>query len=454
MFTSYALSGPPLHTITGQGSIGTFQLKGTNHVVANTLRRCILTQTRSVSFRADLTNQADPGIKITKNTSVIFNEMLAHRLTLLPLGVVRIDDFDPERYECILRARNDTKGPINTESLMHVKAGNFRVRERQANGDFAEIGAGPLAALFPVNPLTKDTALIVTLRSHWNPEQPPEEIELVAKPVIGKGADFMGFSPVSQCSFGNTPDPDAVRRERFFAEWLAEYKKIADPTTAPPEVVEGHRAEWATMAQQRCFLVDEKGEPNSFDFTVESVGMRPVADIVAEGLRAVVELVRPFTDEAGTGLTIQPVDSRMSGVDVIIEGHEHTLGCLLQSFITDIYLEAGAADSPITFAGYKVKHPLHRSVMIRLGIREGLTGDAVAKQVIASASSKALALFEELGRSWASVSGLTAGGLTAGGTAGGLAAGTGALAAKATSPDFLQFNSAAVGLEAKDSKEE
>ena len=117
-------------------------------------------------------------------------------------------------------------------------------------------------------------------------------------------------------------------------------------------------------------------------------------------------------------------------------------------------MEAGAADSPITFAGYKVKHPLHRSVMIRLGIREGLTGDAVAKQVIASASSKALALFEELGRSWASVSGLTAGGLTAGGTAGGLAAGTGALAAKATSPDFLQFNSAAVGLEAKDSKEE
>ena len=94
-----------------------------------------------------------------------------------------------------------------------------------------------------------------------------------------------------------------------------------------------------------------------------------------------------------------------------------------------------------------------------------MAGDAVARQVIASAASKALALFEELGRSWASVSGLAAGGLAAGGltaggltagglTAGGLAAGTGALAAKATSPDFLQFNSAAVGLEAKDSKEE
>jgi DNA-directed RNA polymerase subunit L len=405
MFTPVTLSGPPLHTIPSQGSIGKFQLKGTNHVVANTLRRCILTQTRSVSFRADLTNQADPGVKITKNTSVLFNEMLAHRLTLLPLGVVRIDDFDPERYECILKARNDTKGPIHTDSLLHVKAGDFRVHERQENGEFAEVGSGPLAALFPVNPLTKDTALLLTLRSHWNPEQPPEEIELVAKPVIGKGADFMGFCPVSQCSFGNTPDPDPVRREQFFAEWLAAYKKIADPTTVAPDVVENHRAEWNTMAQQRCFLIDEKGEPNSFDFTVESVGMRPVSDIVAEGIRAVIELVRPFTDEASTelGITVQPVDSRMNGVDVIIEGHEHTLGALLQSFITDIYLDA--TDSPVTFVGYKVKHPLHRSVMIRLGIREGLAGDGVARQVIAAAASKALALFEELSRSWTSSSG-------------------------------------------------
>ena len=437
MFTSYVLTGPPLHTVPSQGSIATFQLKGTNHVVANTLRRSTLTQTRSVSFRADLTNQADPGVKITKNTSVVFNEMLAHRLTLLPLGVVRIDDFDPSRYECILKARNDTKGPIHTDSLLHVKAGNFRVRERQENGDFAEVGAGPLAALFPPHPLSKDTSLIVTLRSHWNPEQPPEEIELIAKPVIGKGSDFMGFSPVSQCSFGNTPDPDPVRRERFFAEWLAEFKKIADPTTAAPEVVEGHRAEWNTMASQRCFLIDAKGEPNSFDFTVESVGMRPVPDIVAEGIRAVVELLRPYTDETGTGLTTQPVDSRMNGVDVIIEGQEHTLGALLQSFITDIYLEEGAVDSPITFAGYKVKHPLHRSVMIRLGIREGLAGDAVARQVVANAASKALALFEELGRSWASVSGSQSGALPA-----------------AESPNLLQFNSAAAASGVVESKEE
>ena len=438
MFTSYALSGPPLYTIPSQGSIATFQLKGTNHIVANTLRRCILTQTRSVSFRADLTNQTDPGVKITKNTSVIFNEMLAHRLTLLPLGVVRVDEFDPERYECILKARNETKGPIHTDSMMHVKAGNFRVRERQENGDFVEVGSGPLAALFPPNPLTKDTSLLLTLRSHWNPEQPPEEIELVAKPVIGKGADFMGFCPVSQCSFGNTPDPDPVRRERFFAEWLAAYKKIADPTTVAPEVVESHRAEWGTMAQQRCFLIDEKGEPNSFDFTVESVGMRPVPDIVAEGIRAVVELVRPFTDEAATdvGITVQPVDSRMNGVDVIIEGQEHTLGALLQSFITDIYLEAGAPDSPITFAGYKVKHPLHRSVMIRLGIREGLTGEGVARQVIANAASKALTLFEELGKSWASASGLAT---------------AAAAGPAASSPNLLQF---APPPEAEETKEE
>lgn len=418
-FTDYSEEGPALLTTPDSKIRATFTLTGTNMTVANTLRRCVLTETRSVGFRADLTDAANPGVEIKKNTSVIFNEMLAHRLTLLPLAVVRVDEFDPERYEFVLRVKNEERGPIGTAAVRHVRAADFVMRERSEGGEFEDLPTAAAQAMFPSDPITHETALLVTLRPQWNPEQPAEEIDLKAKAVIGTGREFMGFSPVSQCSFGNTPDTDAVRQEQFFNEWLSAYKKVEDPTTLTPDATERFRAEWRTMAAQRCFLVDERGEPNSFDFVVESVGVRPVKDIVAEGIQAVVKLVDPYTvaetPSEELGIRTQPVDSRMNGIDVIFEGQEHTLGCLLQAMITEIYLDSDAPDSPITYAGYKIRHPLKREMTLRLGIRDAAANPAtIARAVIAEAAKKARGIFDELGRSWAA----TASGLAgAGGVA-------------------------------------
>lgn len=411
MFSNYTESGSPLMTGDDHRIIGQFVLENTSTTIANTLRRLILTETRSAGFRADLTNRADPGVQIRKNTSAIFNEMLAHRLTLVPLGVRNLDSFDPKRYECVLHIKNEVRGPITADTLRHVTASDFRVRERQEDGTFTDLGAPGTAALFPVDPLTKNSSLIVSLRPQWNPEQPAEEVDMTAYPVIGRGREFMGYSPVSQCSFENTRDEDPVRQERFFTEWLAAFKKVADPTALTADQAMMYRQEWMTLGVQRCFLVDDRGEPNSFSFTIESVGVRPVPDIVAEGIRAAIELVTPYADGDKTaeelGLQVQPIDSRMNGVDVLFDGQEHTLGNLLQTLITEEYLDREAADSPITFVGYKVRHPLHRVMTLRLGIREGAGTDnaAIARQIISVAAAKAKGAFEELGRAWAAVVG-------------------------------------------------
>ncbi len=408
-FQNYAETGTPLLTDPSSKNTATFELTGTSVTVANTLRRAVLTETRSVGFRADLTNAADPGVTIRKNTSVIFNEMLAHRLTLIPLGVRRIDDFDPSRYECVLRVRNDQKGLIDSAGLLHVKAGDFQVHEKQADGNMEVLGAAASAAMFPPDPITKDTILITTLRPQWNPDQPPEEIDLTAYPVIGRGRDFMGYSPVSQCSYGYTVDPDPVRQEQFFNEWLNAYKKVADPSTLSEQQRASYHQEWENMAAQRCYLVDERGEPASFSFTVESVGIRPVQDIVAEGIRAVIDMVAPYADAEKSfealDVTVKPVDSRANGVDVVFEGQEHTLGNLLQTLITEMYLDTEAPDAPITYVGYKIRHPLHRIMTLRLGIREGAQSDAagIARQVVQTAAARAIAIFTELGRSWSAL---------------------------------------------------
>ena len=396
MFTNYRPEGAALLTDPADKIRARFTLEGVDTTVANTLRRCILAFTRSVGFRADLTDTANPGIVIRKNTSVIFNEMLAHRITLIPLAVRRLAEFDPKSMEITLSIRN------TSASIMHVKASDFKIMQKSLEGE-EEI---PSAALFPPDPITGDTCLITTLRPVAGASV--EEIDLSAYPVIGSGEKFMGFCPVAQCSYGNTEDPDPVRQEQFFFDWLAEFKKIAEPASVLPEIIAKHKVEWRTMANQRCFKIsDTTGEPNSFDFVIESVGVRPVPDIVAEGIQSVIDLVTPFasieTSSADLGITTQPVDSRMTGgIDVNIAGQEHTLGNLLQGMITAIYLDTEAPDAPITYAGYKVPHPLHKLVRLRLGIREGQAGDpaAIARQVIAMGAQRAVQIFQDLARAW------------------------------------------------------
>lgn len=408
MFRNYRSEGPPLLTDPDEKIRVRFTLEGSSTTVANTLRRCILSNTRSVSFRANLTDAVNPGIVFRKNTSVIFNEMLAHRLTLIPLAVRRIDEFDPKSIECSLKIRNDSS------NLMPVTAADIKIVQKTAAEEGVGVGVGvgeeiPSSALFPPDPITGDTCLITTLRPASGTVV--EEIDLTAYPVVGTGAQFMGFCPVSQCSYGNTEDPDPVRQEQFFFEWLSEFKKIAEPGAVPPEVLAKHKVEWSTMANQRCFKTDAAtGEPNSFDFVIESVGIRSVKEIVAEAIQSVVTMLTPFasteTPSAELGITTQPVDSRMTnGIDVNIANHEHTLGVLLQTVLTDIYLNTEAPDAPISYAGYKVPHPLHKSVRMRIGIREGVAGDpaVIARQVIAMAAQRAIQIFEDLAREWTNV---------------------------------------------------
>jgi len=393
MFANYVEEGPNM--LTGEGKIrGKFVLTGTNTTVANTVRRSILMETRTAGFRADLTNQADPGIRIAKNTGPIFNEMLAHRLTLLPLGVVNFIMFDPTQYEFALKVSNDTA------ETKHVTANMFQVRQKTDTGVFEPLDAGVTASMFPVDPITGQSSLITTLRPRWNPDLPPDEIDLVAYPIVGRGKEFMGYSPVAQCSFENTRDEDPVRQEQFFHEWLASFKKVTEPGSLDPALLEVYRAEWKTMAVQRCFVIDAAGNPNSFTFTIESVGIRPVRDIVAEGIKAVIDLVQPYT-ESTAELAVMPVESRMSGVRVVFEDQEHTLGCLLEAMIHELYLDKAAPDSPISYAAYKVPHPLQKKMVMVLGSTpEKPLADDAARGVIMAAAKKAKSVFEELAAAW------------------------------------------------------
>jgi DNA-directed RNA polymerase subunit L len=380
MFREYKEDGPHLLTGTDAKLRASFILSGVGTTVANTLRRAILMYTKTVGFRADLTNSSNPGIRKSKNTSPIINEMLAHRLTLVPIGIRDITGFDPSRFEFALKVAN------NGSERMDVTADMIQIRQKGDDGIFRPVVG---VDMFPRDPITGSTCLLTILRPQWNPEQPPDEIDLVATAVFGTGEEFMGFSPVSQAAFHNTLDEDPVRQDSFFKEWLQGFKKIEDLTTVEPATLALYRKEWNTMAVQRCFQVDKYGEPNSFTFSIETVGVRPVRDIVTEAIQAVITLVNRYTDPLSLeGVTFATMDSRMTGTQAIFTDQEHTLGCLLEAMIHETLLDD-------TYVAYKVPHPLQKRMILLIGKPE-----QEAVQLIVSAAKKAASLFGTLKEDW------------------------------------------------------
>jgi DNA-directed RNA polymerase alpha subunit len=83
-----------------------FQVKNTNVSYANTLRRLCMSHVPVVGFRADMTDQGTTTDVIVKtNSTPMTNEMLAHRIGLIPLAVKDPLAFKPENYKFILNIK-------------------------------------------------------------------------------------------------------------------------------------------------------------------------------------------------------------------------------------------------------------------------------------------------------------------------------------------------------------
>ena len=430
-FLAYREEGPPLPTDPTRRRVGaSFRLTGPDaHVtLANTLRRVLQSRVRTVGFRTEPSERSD--VRVEVNTTPLVNEMLAHRVGMLPLGVTDVDAFHAPRYLFLLDVEHRGVG------TRHLTTADFQVwaplaeeeegGSRPSSADPATAGYARLtpqeeAAFFPRDPLTGDAPLLTHLREQWNPGAPPERVRIVAQAARSCGAENARWSPVSQATVSYTPDPDPKRLGALFVEWLATSKK-ASPDSVTPERLQELRREFDAMEAQRCFLQDGEGEPCDFTFALESVGVLSVPHIVGEALRECADLVARWVDADATapalpeGLTATaPGAAGFPCVDLSFEGCDHTLGNLLQTYLALRHVEGGASPS-LGFAGYCVPHPLRPSVLLRLGVSEGGGGgggtgfsapEAVttALRAVAATAKHLHALFVRLGVEWADLHG-------------------------------------------------
>ena len=385
------------------GRTYSFTLSPIHVTYANTLRRLILTGVETVAFRSDMTSTGSTTDVIVKqNDTPMTNEMLADRIGLIPIHVTNPLSWKEDKYIFRLKVQGDK------DNTTYVKAGQFNVvdisaikadaTDDQKKEDEVVV---PTEQFFPPNPITRDTCLIASLQ----PGSVSQAVEIVAKATKGTGREHARFSPVSQCSYEYSLDSDPVRIQEMFQKWLVSAKKVGDLDKESERYAELKR-EFNTMQVKRCFQVNEKGEPFSFDFTVETIGVLTVPYIVERacevGENICSRYVNVQTGDLPSEITITSSDSRIIGYDFLFRGHDHTLGNLLQTWLVEHHIE-GDANPKITYAGYSVPHPLRDEMVLRIGVEDG--EESTARLALSEAAKGCVKMFQEMRSAWRSATG-------------------------------------------------
>lgn len=385
-----------LATIDENPNMLSFQLSPTNAAYANTLRRMILIGVESVAFRADMNDKGQTtDVTVLENTTPMTNEMLADRIGLIPVHA-NPDTWNPDEYKFELKIEN------SSPDTLPVKAEHFDVRKQGVvEGENSLVGN---KQFFQPNPKTNDTTLIALLKGK-QPTQTGQKIHLIAKATVGTGRDHIRFSPVCQCSYGCTIDTDEERQKVAFEKWIKASKNKKPDDLKENEALKATlQKEFDTMEIQRCYMRDPTtGEPNSFEFTVESVGVQPVEWIVNRALENIEKRLSKYTNmdkQVPESVTIQPADARMKGFDFIFQHEDHTLGNLLQTF-----MDQNMMNKDITFVGYKVPHPLRDEMVLRVGMDFPLDVEKDGKQsaaalAVASAAMECANMFRKWREDW------------------------------------------------------
>ncbi len=369
-----------------------FRLAPTQVAYANALRRVAQVEVETVAFNADMLEDGTTSdVKIVKNSTPMSNEMIAHRIGLLPISVSNPLDWDPKEYSFKLNVVNDSSERLD------VKASDIQVlKQRGPTEDPLPVPSGEF---FSLDPISQDTPLIAVLKGRVG-SQEPESLIFEATARAGIGRQNARYIPVSQCSYKYTLDENPLKRKESFEKWLKVHKKV-DPSELETNATRRGELEreFATMEIARCFLTDESNEPYSFDFVMESMGVLDPLYIIARAIQVLQQKMQQYmsleTGDLPENVSITPADARMKGYDFLFKREDHTLGNLLQTWIdTNLY-----ASGDVTFVAYKIPHPLKDEMVFRIGVKDGK--ESTARELIARAARNLSETFKQWGTQWA-----------------------------------------------------
>lgn len=324
-----------------------FDIKNIDVSFVNAIRRLILSEVETAGFNT--MNYNDSNIKIIENTSSLHNEFILHRIGLIP--IYNIDD--PSNYRFELNIQN------NTNKSLDVTTKDFKVIDTRSNQILDSL------KFFPPDPITGDNILIIRLKS--NPGGEGEKLHLEGVCSIGSGSIDSRFSPVSNLVYVNKID-----REKFNSALVEHLNSFEEDVINNPEKRQEITKTFEINELQRYFFTDSEGNPNLFEFTIESIGVMPSHVILLKSLEKLKFKLASFINNLKSDnldVSIKESPTVMTGFDIVIKNENHTLGSILQSYLNK--------HEKVNFVGYKNPHPLIKEIIVRVSTETNTKEDLI-----------------------------------------------------------------------------
>lgn len=371
-----------------------FVMSPTNYAYANTIRRLMNTHVPIIAFNADMTGKGTTtDVEIIENSTAMTNEMAAHRVGLIPIHIKDVDSWNPDAYEFECDVIHN-----GTDYPMDVTTKDINVYKKESDGTRIQLETRDFFK--PFN--GEEYILLAVLKAQMKGSLgKPEAFRFKARASVGTGKTHARYMPVSWCGYSYTLNTDKEAIDRTFYQWVYEHKKIDEATIkADTEKEAKFRSEFETMEIQRCYKKNESGDPYSFDFVVESVGVLEPNTIVSKAFVGGERLCKSYSSEVlPENVRVEPADSRLTAYDFIFTGEDHTYGHLIQTWIDENLIGKGL----VTYVGYDIPHPLKDEMVVRIGVSD--YSEQTARKALKDASEACVRMFESWGSQWNTITG-------------------------------------------------
>lgn len=391
---------------------------GFDKSLANAIRRVLLTDIPTVGFNLYSDGEGND-LTMTVNNSSLHNEMLMHRIALMPLYINPINYMKNHLFMC--KVKHDSVEPfkfvsMNDIEIYPLKLG-FQERldhyfdesydmspddERILKEQLSTVNIENYDLEKPLSQKKKDEIYrpykfrgnthycLVTELKTTNTEDTYQEIQFYGSPSVGFGYQDAKFQGVSQATYSFKIDDkmvDEVLKDKIDREGVLEDER------------ESYEKKFRLSESERYFYRDNTGEANSYNFAIKSSHYFDSENLFKMSIDILIQKCEnlklefiQFLKEETSRVSVENDKEYIYRYEV--EGESHTLGNLIQSHMMRYCVND---DSIINLIGYKKPHPLEDKIVFIVSMNKGhklAHADEVVK--IQSATTYILECMDEL----------------------------------------------------------
>jgi len=396
---------------------------------ANGLRRILISDLPIAEFDDGYDNNSDMKVNVLKNTSGLHNEFVAHRISLIPIKMyhpnllgnskkilenIKIDSiYDDESGKRVFTFSTPESLPIfhisepkkETNSVYKVTSADFKLAKKivlDGNSTYSDLEDNTDATVYfgdfsgEIGKLAKDRVDPI----HINELKPnitsktSEQLELICTPTIGFGRQNARYCPVG--TVGHSLVVDEVKSEQVFNQKII-FKNKERIEKNLNEFTEHKKTQlkksFELLDKHRVFHIDSQGNPNRFNFRVESIGFLPSTQLVYDSLEImrlklldIVHLIQ-FKDEnngdykfyLNSRLEISETFDNLLGQEISLYDEDHTIGNLITEFYKIV--THNNDKYPIKYFSYKVPHPLKAKLVFKTKLNKNINLKELFKKI-------------------------------------------------------------------------